>query len=174
MRLRLFIVSLCAALLGTVAFAAPASAATLDEKLAVLSSFTQPTTSSYNAWDAARNNQAAWADYGFNWSTDYCSSSPDQPLGFDFRMPCWHHDFGYRNYHALNQFAANKDRVDSMFYFDLRAKCATYSVWVRSVCYGLAWTYYQAVHLFGSVIIAPATLDRFAQMKAAAQTRSAA
>jgi phospholipase A2-like protein len=56
------------------------------------------TAASYNAWNSARQNQSAWSAYAFDWSTDYCSSSPDQPLGFDFRIPCWHHDFGYRNY----------------------------------------------------------------------------
>src|SRR5262245_54232456 len=81
--------------------AAPANAVTIEQKAAVLSSWTQPTTASTTAWNNARLNQAAWAAYGFDWSTDYCSTSPDQPLGFDFRIPCWHHDFGYRNYKAM-------------------------------------------------------------------------
>jgi hypothetical protein len=134
-----------------VAVAAPAGAVTTAEKAAVLSSWTQPNTASYNAWNSARLNQAAWAAYGFDWSTDYCSTSPDQPLGFDFRLPCWHHDFGYRNYKAIGTFAANKSRLDDMFYFDLKTKCATYNIFVRPSCYSLAWTYYQAVKTFGSV-----------------------
>jgi len=133
------------------ALASPAHAVTLQEKVAVLSNWTQPNSSSYNAWNGARQNQSAWAAYAFDWSTDYCSSSPDQPLGFDFRIPCWRHDFGYRNWKAVGQFPANKSHVDDALYFDLRAKCATYNVFVRPSCYSLAWTYYQAVKQFGSL-----------------------
>ena len=146
--------------------ATPAAAAvTIEQKLAVLSSWTQANSASYAAWDSARNNQGAWADYGFDWSTDFCSTSPDQPLGFDFRMPCWHHDFGYRNYKAVGQFPANKSRIDSTFYFDLRTKCATYNVFVRPACYSLAWTYYQAVVNFGSLTTTKSDLDKAAQLK---------
>src|SRR5215468_6228973 len=141
-----------------VATATPAAAVTAAQKLSVLTSWTQPTSASYNAWNAARNNQAAWADYAFDWSTDYCSDSPDQPLGFDFRIPCWHHDFGYRNYKAIGRFPANKSHVDDMFYFDLKTKCATYNIFVRSACNSLAWTYYQAVKAFGS-LSAVSTVD---------------
>jgi hypothetical protein len=63
----------------------PAAAVTLEQKLSVMNSWSQANATSYNAWNAARQNQGAWADYGFDWSTDFCSSSPDQPLGFDFR-----------------------------------------------------------------------------------------
>jgi hypothetical protein len=156
--------------------AAPARAVTAAEKLAVLNSWTQPNSTSYNAWNSARQNQAAWAAYGFDWSTDYCSDSPDEPLGFDFRIPCWHHDFGYRNYKAVGQFAANKSHVDDMFYFDLKTKCATYNIFVRPACYSLAWTYYQAVKAFGSAsptaIAAAATL-KTAGLKAQAQASGA-
>jgi Prokaryotic phospholipase A2 len=148
-----------AALTG-LAWADPASAATLDQKLTLLSSFSQPTSGSYAAWNSARTNQAAFAGYSLDWSTDYCSASPDEPLGFDFRLPCWRHDFGYRNYKHVGQFPANKDRIDNAFYFDLKAKCATYSVWVRAACYSLAWTYYEAVHEFGSIVVRASDLDR--------------
>jgi hypothetical protein len=131
----------------------------------VLSTWTQATTTSYNSWNSARLNQAAWADYAFDWSTDYCSSSPDQPLGFDFRLPCYRHDFGYRNYKAMNEFSANKSRIDDSFYFDLKTKCATYSIWVRSACYSLAWSYYQAVRTFGGAAVSTADLNRAAKLK---------
>jgi hypothetical protein len=145
--------------------AAPAAAVTLEQKLSVMLSWTRPTTNSYNAWNSGRLNQAAWADYRFDWSTDYCSTSPDQPLGFDFRLPCHRHDFGYRNYKAVGDFAANKPRLDDAFYFDLRAKCATYNVFVRPACYSLAWTYYQAVLTFGGVFASTADLDRAKKLK---------
>uniref|UniRef100_UPI004040031A hypothetical protein n=1 Tax=Streptomyces sp. DSM 41634 TaxID=3448656 RepID=UPI004040031A len=60
----------------TLISAAPSSAAPAD-KPQVLSSWTQTSASSHNAWNAARNNRGAWSAYGFDWSTDYCSSSPD-------------------------------------------------------------------------------------------------
>jgi hypothetical protein len=154
------------ALLLVVGLAPAASAATLDQKLAVLSSWTQTSVASYNAWYSARQNQGAWADYGFDWSTDYCSDSPDQPLGFDFRLPCARHDFGYRNYKLVGQFPANKSHIDDSFYADLKRKCATYNVFVRPACDSLAWTYYQAVRAFGSVVISKADLDRAAVLKA--------
>ena len=157
--------SIAAALAG-VAWADPANAATLDQKLTLLSSFTQPTSGSYGAWNSARTNQSAFAGYALDWSTDYCSASPDEPLGFDFRLPCWRHDFGYRNFKAVGRFPANKDRVDSAFYVDLKAKCATYSAFVRPACYSLAWTYYQAVHNFGSVVVGADELARAAAYKA--------
>ncbi|MEW2085259.1 phospholipase [Streptomyces sp. NPDC005283] len=128
--------------------AASASAAPAD-KPQVLSSWTQTSASSYNAWNAARRNQGAWAAYGFDWSTDYCSSSPDNPFGFPFQTACARHDFGYRNYKAAGTFSANKARVDSAFYEDLKRVCANYSGATRSACNGTAWTYYHAVDIFG-------------------------
>jgi hypothetical protein len=154
--------------------AAPAGAVTAAQKLAVMSSFTQTDVGSYNAWNSARQNQSAWAAYGFDWSTDYCSASPDQPLGFDFRLPCWHHDWGYRNYKAVGQFSANKPRIDSMFYADLQRVCATHNVFVRPACNSLAWTYYQAVVAFGSLAsVSTADLNRAAALKAAGEARAA-
>jgi hypothetical protein len=157
----------------TVALLAPAGIANAAaSKLEVLSSWTQTTAASYNTWNSARLNQGAWTSYGFDWSTDYCSSSPDNPLGYDFTLSCAHHDFGYRNYKAVGQFPANKDRVDSMFYADLKRKCATYSSILQPPCTALAWTYYQAVHLFGSIsAVSPADIDKAADMKRAALQR---
>jgi hypothetical protein len=162
-----------AGVLVAVAAASPASAVTLDQKLALLSSFTQPTGASQAAWAAARDNQAEYADYHLDWSTDYCTDGPDQPLGFDFRMPCARRDFGYGNYRAVGLFPGNKDRIDDAFYYDLKVKCTSYSVIVRPACYTLAWTYYQAVHNFGSVAVNKADLDRAAAYKAALQRQAA-
>jgi hypothetical protein len=97
---------------GSLTLATPAQAVTTQavstqDKLQVLSLWSQTSATSQNAWLAARSDQGAWASYGFDWSTDYCSDSPDQPLGFDFRLPCARHDFGYRNYDRLGRFAAN-------------------------------------------------------------------
>jgi hypothetical protein len=149
-------------LLLAIAVLFPAGAAyAADSKATVLSNWTQTSATSFNAWNSARTNQAAWASYNFDWSTDYCSSSPDNPLGFAFQIPCWHHDFGYRNYKAIGTFSANKSRLDDMLYADLKRVCATYSASSQPACYSLAWTYYQAVKIFGSLdAVTPADLDR--------------
>src|SRR5262245_23812439 len=104
------------AVLATLSVASPAAAVGIDDKLSVMSNWSQTSLTSYNAWNAARQDQAAWARYQFDWSTDYCSASPDEPLGFDFRLSCYRHDFGYRNYKAVNRFPANKPRIDDAFY----------------------------------------------------------
>jgi hypothetical protein len=172
-RLAVFLAAPVLGILAAVAAAAPAAAITTAEKLAVMSQFTQTSTSSYNSWNAARQNQAAWAAYQFDWSTDYCSFSPDQPLGFDFRLSCYRHDWGYGNYKAMGQFPANKSRLDDALYQDLRRKCGQYNSIVRPACYSLAWTYYQAVRAFGSLaFVKKADLDRAADMKATAEARA--
>lgn len=138
-----------------------ASAATTAAKVSVLTGWTQPTAASTTSWNSARQNRGPWTGYSFDWSTDYCTSSPDNPLNFNFANSCWHHDFGYRNFKAVGQFPANKDRVDTTFYADLKRACATYSSLVRPACLSLAWTYYQAVHVFGSLAtVSQADLDR--------------
>ncbi|MGI5192391.1 phospholipase [Streptomyces sp. CA-288835] len=126
-----------------VAVAAPA------DKPQVLAKWTQTSASSYNLWAAARANRTAWAAYRFNWSTDYCSSSPDNPFGFPFALSCARHDFGYRNHKAAGTFSANKSRLDSAFHEDLKRVCARYTGGSKNACNSTAWTYYQAVKTFG-------------------------
>lgn len=121
----------------------------LPNRLAVLSSWTQTGADSYQAFHTARQNQAAWAGYMFDWSTDLCTWAPDNPLGFAFEPACIRHDFGYRNYKAAQRFAANKDRLDLAFYGDLQRICATYSDALRPPCYALATLYYEAARLLG-------------------------
>jgi hypothetical protein len=171
-RLRTLLLIPVTTLMAVIALADPAAAVTYEQKVATLSSFTQVGSTSYNTWNNARLNQGSWTDYAFDWSTDYCSSSPDNPVGFDFKLSCYHHDFGYRNYKAVGLFSANKSRLDSMFYDDLKRKCSTYNVVVRPACYSLAWTYYQAVSTFGSVIISDAELARVSRMKYDAMVRA--
>ncbi|MCK7625990.1 phospholipase [Streptomyces sp. RS10V-4] len=143
----LAVTSLLAA--GALAVAtAPAQAAPAD-KPQVLAAFTQTDAGSYGTWLAARNNQAKWAAYGFDWSTDYCSKSPDNPFGFPFKLSCARHDFGYRNYKKAGTFSANKARLDSALHADLKRVCAGYSGAKKTSCDGLAWTYYEAVKNLG-------------------------
>jgi hypothetical protein len=49
-----------------------------------------------------------------------------------------------------------------MLYADLQRVCARYSVLTRAACSSLAWTYYQAVHVFGSVVVTQGDLARAA------------
>ncbi|HYN97686.1 MAG TPA: phospholipase, partial [Pilimelia sp.] len=163
-RLLTLAAALTLALGVAVAPAVPAAAVTAADKAAVLARWTQTSADSYAAWDAARVNRAPWAAYRFDWTTDYCSSSPDNPLGFDFRYACWRHDFGYRNYRAAKQFAANKARLDDAFYADLRRRCGLYAALVRPACYSLAWTYYQAVRVFGAVVVSSADVAEAAEL----------
>jgi hypothetical protein len=135
--------------LATVVGTATAADAAPADKQQVLASWTQTSAYSYNLWAAARANQAAWSAYGFDWSTDYCSSSPDNPFGFPFNMSCARHDFGYRNYKAAGTFSTHKSRLDSAFYEDLKRVCARYGGATASACNSTAWTYYQAVRAFG-------------------------
>ncbi|WP_317442422.1 phospholipase [Streptomyces collinus] len=133
----------------TVTATATAATAAPADKPQVLADFTQTTASSYNAWAAARADQPSWSAYAFDWSTDYCSSSPDNPLGFPFKMSCARHDFGYRNYKAAGTFSANKARLDSALYEDLKRVCNGYGGATKTACNSTAWTYYQAVKAFG-------------------------
>jgi len=155
-RLRTLLLATSTAFVVLLGSAMPAQAATVSQRMAVATAWSQSTSPSQSAWNSARLNPGPWAGYAFDWSTDYCSSSPDQPLGFDFRLPCQRHDFGYRNFKRLNAFPANKSRIDDAFYFDMKQVCARYSA--RTTCLSTAWTYYQAVKRFGSLVVAQSEL----------------
>ncbi|MFW6693685.1 phospholipase [Streptomyces sp. MAR4 CNX-425] len=91
--------------------------------------------------------------FKFDWSTDYCSGSPDKPGGFNFKDPCRRHDFGYRNYKKLRAFSEkNKARVDTMFLHDMRRICSVqpgFYSWQRDGCRKTAQKYYSAVRVVG-------------------------
>ena len=131
----------------------PAPAAAPPDKASVLAKLTDPSAESYREWNAARLHRERLAGYHFIWTTDYCTGGPDRPVGFDFRLPCGRHDFGYRNYKAIGTFSANKARLDSMLLADLERVCARYSGFTKAACDSLAHTYYQAVRIFGSVVV---------------------
>jgi hypothetical protein len=152
---------LAAATMFVAAAAGPAAAAAAEpaDKPAVLSSWTQTSKASADAWYAASQNKPAWAAYAFDWTTDNCTEAPDNPLDFPFARACQRHDFGYRNYRAAGTFAANKSRLDSAFYEDLKRACAPYAGDERTACNGLAWIYYQAVVIFGAPVVTDAELD---------------
>ncbi len=155
--------AVAATLLALLIPAGPASASVSHSlKMARMWGWTQPERASFDSWVVGLNHQERWVDYNFDWSTDFCSSSPDQPLGFDFRRPCRRHDFGYRNYRRLGEFNANKSRVDWSFYNDMIRVCNTHDIFTRQACYGVAGLYYEAVVNFGDLAVSPESLDRFA------------
>nr|BAB70714.1 p15 [Helicosporium sp. HN1] len=100
-------------------------------------------------FEAARNAQNPST---LDWSSDGCSSSPDDPFGFDFLSSCHRHDFGYRNYKKQNRFTApNKARIDTNFKTDMYNQCNTESnIFTRAACKAVADIYYEAVKTFGS------------------------
>ena len=150
------------ALLLPFGLALPAHAGGTDERVVIATIWTQPTTPSVHAWNSARLDPDRWADYAFDWSTDYCTLSPNRPLGFDFRRSCQRHDFGYRNFKAFGLFADHKARVDDAFYFDMMRVCDTYSWGVRHTCYGVAWLYYEAVSTFGHLAVSTEQINEMA------------
>jgi len=51
-----------------------------------------------------------------DWTSDGCTSSPDNPFGFPFVPACNRHDFGYHNYRNQNRFTeSGKLRIDNQF-----------------------------------------------------------
>jgi hypothetical protein len=139
------LLALVAAAVMVAGTAAPAQAAPPGDKDAVLAVWTQPEAASFAKWSIARANKAAWKAYGFDWSTDGCTGGPDQPFGYDFRLPCYRHDFGYRNYGRASTFKANKARLDRAFLSDMRRVCDHKG----PLCRVLAGTYYRAAVRFG-------------------------
>ncbi|MER5220124.1 phospholipase A2 [Streptomyces flaveus] len=64
---------------------------------------------------------------GHSWvERDETFPCPDLPSCSPFSVPCARHDFGYRNYKAAGTFSADKSRLDSAFYVDLKRVCANY------------------------------------------------
>lgn len=51
-----------------------------------------------------------------DWTSDGCTTSPDNPLGFPFVPACNRHDFGYNNYRAQTRFTESaKLKIDNNF-----------------------------------------------------------
>jgi hypothetical protein len=138
------------AALSIAAPSAPASAGPPPDRAAVLRGWTEADAGSFRAWNDARLHPERWAAYGFVWTTDYCSGVPERPTGFDFRLPCRRHDFGYRNYRAMGRLPANRARLDKAFLADLVRQCGTYRRLLRPVCNVVAVAYYSGTRTFGA------------------------
>ncbi|GAA0903725.1 phospholipase [Virgisporangium aurantiacum] len=136
-------------LLGVALAPAAASAADSPDRPSLLLAWTSVGPDSYRAWDAARTDPERRRGYHFDWSTDYCTGGPDQPHGYDFRLACWRHDFGYRNYRAGGGLRPHKDRIDAAFYADMMRVCDRQPSADRRDCARTARAYHWAVRIFG-------------------------
>lgn len=145
-----------------------AAAVTKGQKLAKLKSLTDNTVASSQRWSDALTqhlqHKQAIEQYKFNWSTDYCSSSPDSlPGGYTFKWACYRHDFGYRNYKAtVGNYYFRKDhkaRIDKAFLSDMNGAC-NFKPWadpyppaerkaLKAACLRTAKKYYDAVVTVG-------------------------
>lgn len=88
--------------------------------------------------------------------TNGCTLSPDVsyvPVYYDFHRACDRHDLCYIN-KPFGNTSAGRKACDDQFRSNMRGWCAGY-YWrwyqspLRSVCYGVANTYYGAVRTFG-------------------------
>ncbi|KAK8922448.1 putative secreted protein [Metarhizium anisopliae] len=116
--------------LATTVLAAPASDVTTPKRQDINTVTDQLLfSSSLPQFEARRNaNDPPLLD----WSSDGCTSSPDNPFGFPFLPACHRHDFGYQNYRIQTRFTkAAKAKIDSNFKSEL------------------ADVYYEAVKEFG-------------------------
>jgi hypothetical protein len=101
-------------------------------------------SSSLNNFQTVRSQQPYAGQ--LDWSSDGCSSSPDNPFGFNFVKACYRHDFGYRNYKRQSRFnESTRLNIDNNFKEDLYEICN--GNWA---CNRTADTYYLAVRQFGA------------------------
>ena len=140
-------------LLG-VGVAPGAAAAASSDRQSLLLAWTSVGSESYRAWNAARTDPDRRRGSQFDWSTDFCTGGPDQPHGYDFRLACWRHDFGYRNYRASGGLKPHKDRVDAAFYADMMSVCDRQQPTDRRDCARIAGAYRWAVRIFGGSNVA--------------------
>jgi hypothetical protein len=87
---------------------------------------------------------------------------PGQPARIPFSNSCVRHDFGYRNYKAIGAFAANKSRARQRVPRRPQAGVRAATLVTAAACYSLAWTYYNAVRVLGSVVVSDKDVDRVA------------
>ncbi|MFJ4435621.1 phospholipase A2 [Streptomyces sp. NPDC088923] len=86
---------------------------------------------------------------------DHCSTpgpNISRPGGFDFRVPCDMHDYGYgligNAYKGYVYYLDKhkKSNVDKAFYTTMnKHTCQKYNIFTRPMCSSFAWTYYKAV-----------------------------
>jgi hypothetical protein len=101
--------------LAPVALALPASDGTLNRRQTSLSVITdqllfRTTLPDFISRRNAKNPST------LDWTSDGCTSSPDNPFGFPFVPACNRHDFGYQNYRLQSRFTdSGKLNIDNNF-----------------------------------------------------------
>jgi hypothetical protein len=143
-------------LLVGVSVAPAAARAASPDRQSLLLAWTSVGADSYRDWNAARTDPDRRYGFRFDWSTDYCTGGPDQPNGYDFRLACWRHDFGYRNYRAGSGLRPHKNRVDAAFHADMMRVCDREPPANRRDCARIANAYHWAVRVFGGSNVEPA------------------
>ncbi|KAF4967413.1 hypothetical protein FSARC_5026 [Fusarium sarcochroum] len=93
-----------------------------------------------------------------DWTSDVCTSAPDNPFRFPFAPACHRHDFGYGNYRIQERFTQTaKQKIDKLFHNDLYHQCK--KIKPSSVCKSLADMYYVAVRIMGGKHATPGKRD---------------
>ena len=94
-------------------------------------------------------------DRRLDWSSDGCSAPVVGGTGrsFDFTDACRRHDFGYRNYKALDDGRHWNERIrrriDDKFKSDMMSTCASRRRTMRTTCRAWALTFFRAVRTWG-------------------------
>ncbi|WP_260636133.1 phospholipase [Streptomyces angustmyceticus] len=119
-----------------------------------LHQLTRSTTTSVKDWRHTRELAKSGIDrWDFVWSTDWCTRLVDKPGGFNFKMSCARHDFGYRNYKKMMgktafRHSTHERRIDKAFLFDMNHQCAVQphkTEAERRQCRKTAQSYYDRV-----------------------------
>jgi hypothetical protein len=102
----------------------------------------------------------------FDWSTNRCSFSPDNPNNWDFWKGCIRHDFLYRNLIQMEQrynqnfwSVHNESTADMRLFLDLKGICTAANA--GSICVNTADTYYKAVCRTGASECCPGRPDLY-------------
>jgi len=107
---------LVSAMAATGAIAAPTPESESANNTSVLearavSQATRMAKTNYRMWDISLPTFISYRNKKdpsyLDWSSDGCTDSPDNPLGFPFLNGCRRHDFGYRNYKKEKRFTYN-------------------------------------------------------------------
>ena len=136
------------------ASAHPAATHTASSALAFVSTMLDQVPLTTFSTIAGSATHDAW----FDWTTDWCSAPLIGNTGrsFNFTQSCRRHDFGYRNLPLIERRTGvdtwnhnSRLAVDRRFLADMRAHCASRSMFLRPTCYAWAQTFYGAVRIAG-------------------------
>ena len=93
-------------------------------------------------------------DARLDWTTDGCSAPVVGSTGrtFDFTHACHRHDFGYRNFKAIDRgkwwTSSMRQRIDTVFRRDMLLDCDSRPKTAKKLCRAWATTFYKAVRAY--------------------------